>query len=289
MNNIGTDFFVPCIYFSLFIIHYLLKMIVDGKKIQDEILEKLKKNFESIFCAVMAVVWVGDDPATAKFIEYKKKVAEKIGVKLCLFEYEDTITQADLEKAVEKLAVDQDIQGIIVQLPLPKTIDAQKIIELIPQDKDVDALGQEARVLSPIVLAVKEILVKYNISLVSNKFVVVGQGKLVGRPVAVWLAGEGADVVAINSQTKDITSQLRQADVIISGIGQPGFIVPEMIKEGVALIDAGTSEQAGRLAGDIDPACADKASLFTPVPGGVGPIVLAKLFTNLWKLLKQTK
>jgi methylenetetrahydrofolate dehydrogenase (NADP+)/methenyltetrahydrofolate cyclohydrolase len=140
-----------------------------------------------------------------------------------------------------------------------------------------------------VVSAVDEILKRNNVSLKKNKFVVAGKGKLVGRPVAVWLAGEGADVLAVDDQTGDINKQLKQADVIISGIGKPGFITPDMIKDGVVLIDAGTSEQAGKLAGDIDPACADKASLLTPVPGGVGPVVLSMLFNNLWRLFSTTK
>jgi methylenetetrahydrofolate dehydrogenase (NADP+)/methenyltetrahydrofolate cyclohydrolase len=260
-------------------------MLVDGKKIRDEILAELKTNFESIGGATLAVVWVGNDPATAKFVEYKKKVAETIGVELRLFEYEDTITQLDLVQELKRLALDSDINGIIVQLPLPKQIASAEIMALIPPSKDVDALGPEATVMSPVVGAVAEILKRYEIDLVKNKFVVVGKGKLVGQPVAIWLAGEGAEVEILDSKTEDITSHLKQADVIISGIGKSGFIIPEMLKDGVVLIDAGTSEQAGILAGDIDPACADKASLFTPVPGGVGPIVLAMLFWNLFTLL----
>ena len=264
-------------------------MIVDGKKIRDEILSELKVNFASIGGATLAVVWVGGDKATAKFVEYKKKVAETIGVKLKIFEYEDTIIQADLEQELKRLTIDSDINGIIIQLPLPKQIDSVKIMALIPPAKDVDALSPESTVVSPVVATVAEILKRYRVNLAKNKFVVVGKGKLVGRPVAVWLASEGAEVSILDSQTKDITTPLKQADVIISGIGRPGFITPKLIKNGVVLLDAGTSEQTGRLAGDIDPACAKKASLFTPVPGGIGPIVLAMLFKNLWKLSHSTK
>jgi methylenetetrahydrofolate dehydrogenase (NADP+) / methenyltetrahydrofolate cyclohydrolase len=262
-------------------------MLIDGKKIRDEILAELKNKFESIGCATLAVVWVGDDPATAKFIEQKKKVAEKVGVELRLFEYRNDIAQTDLEQEINRLTLDAEINGVIVQLPLPKTIDTQKIIDLIPPAKDVDALGKESIVLSPVAGAVAEILKRYEIDLTKNKFVVVGKGKLVGQPVAIWLAGEGAYVSILDSKTEDIITQIKQADVIISGIGRPNFIVPEIVKDGVVLIDAGTSEQAGKLAGDIDPACTTKASLFTPVPGGVGPIVLARLFSNLADLMKK--
>ncbi len=263
--------------------------LIDGKKIKDEILAELKEKFSIIGGAVLAVVWVGDDPATAKFVEYKKKVAEKIGVDLRLFEYEDTISQEDLEQGVNRLIIDREISGIIVQLPLPKQIDVDKIISLIPPEKDVDALSKDPKVKSPVVGAVEEILERYKVSLTSNKFVVAGQGKLVGRPVTIWLASRGAEVSVFDRQTKDTNSLLIQADVIISGMGQPEFIIPSMVKDDVILIDAGTSEQGGRLAGDIDPACAAKAKLFTPVPGGLGPVVLAKLFENLWKLSNSMK
>jgi len=263
--------------------------LVDGKKIRDEILAHLKQNFDSVGGAVLGVVWVGDDPATAKFVGQKQKFAQAAGVDLRLFEYGLDISQEGLEQQLNRLALDTEISGIIVQLPLPERIDPQKIIDLIPAEKDVDALGGEALVLSPVVEAVKEILSRAEISLSGNKFVVLGKGKLVGRPVAVWLAQEGTAVEVLDANSQDITSYLAQADVIISGVGRPSTIKPEMVKDGVVIIDAGTSEQAGQLAGDADPACAAKASIFTPVPGGVGPIVIAMLFQNLWKIFQSTK
>jgi len=259
-------------------------MLIDGKKIRDEIIAELRPKFASIGGADLAVVWVGDDPATAKFIEQKKKFAEAAGVTLRLFEYESTISQADLENEVKRLATDPKIKGIIVQLPLPKDINSQAIIDLVPPEKDVDALGKEAKLLSPVVMAVKEIIERYKIPFIGNTFVVVGQGKLVGRPVAVWLAQSGAMVEVADQTTGDIEAFTKTADIIITGAGVPGLLKPVMVKEGVIIIDAGTSEQAGKLGGDVDPECAIKAKLFTPVPGGVGPIVISELFNNLWKL-----
>src|SRR5680860_1161000 len=171
-------------------------MIIDGKKIRDEILQELKVSFKSIPEPILAVVWVGADKATEKFIECKKKVAENIGVELRLFKYEDSITQEELEQEIKKLAESKEVNGIIVQLPLPKIIVSQKILELVPNTKDVDALGLEAIVLSPVVSAVKEILTRYEVSLLGKKFVVIGQGKLVGLPVATWLTHEGAEAVS---------------------------------------------------------------------------------------------
>lgn len=264
-------------------------MLIDGRKIRDELVGKLKNDFTSIGGAVLAVVWVGDDPASEKFIAQKKRLAEIVGVDLRLFEYEENIAQADLEEVVLRLANDSEIDGIIVQLPLPKKIDIQKIIDLIPPSKDVDVLGNGSSFLSPVVSAIKEIFEYYQIDFLNKKILIAGHGKLVGRPVALWLVGLGADVSVFDEETKNIRQILSTADILISGIGKPGLITPDLVKDGVILIDAGTSEQGGRLAGDIDPACYDKASLYTPVPGGVGPIVLTMLFKNLWKISRSTK
>jgi methylenetetrahydrofolate dehydrogenase (NADP+)/methenyltetrahydrofolate cyclohydrolase len=261
-------------------------MLIDGKKIRDEILEELRPKFDGRGGATLAVIWVGDDPATAKFIEQKKKFAALAGVELRLFEYEEGISQSELEAEIRRLALDDEINGIIVQLPLPAAIDTGKVIELVPPEKDVDALGSQALILSPVVAAIAEILDRYDISF-SKKFAVLGRGKLVGQPTALWLAQNGAPVTVADSQTADLGAVTRGADVIISGVGQPGLISPDMLKEEVVLIDAGTNEQAGKLAGDALPACAAKASLFTPVPGGVGPIVVAELFKNLFLLTER--
>lgn len=262
-------------------------MLIDGKKIRDEILAELKTEFDRMGGAALAVVWVGEDPATAKFIEQKKKFAQAAGVDLRLFEFPIDVSQEDLEQNLDQLANNSEIKGIIVQLPLPKQIDTAKIINLIPPAKDVDALGSEAVVLSPVVRAVREILERYRIGFAGTNFVVIGQGKLVGRPVAVWLVQSGAMVEVADQLTGDISVFTKNADVIICGAGDPGLLRPEMIREGAVIIDAGTSEQAGRLSGDADPACATKARLFTPVPGGVGPIVIAELFKNLLDLRKN--
>jgi methylenetetrahydrofolate dehydrogenase (NADP+)/methenyltetrahydrofolate cyclohydrolase len=162
---------------------------------------------------------------------------------------------------------------------------------LIPANKDIDALTGDSSVDSPVAEAVMEILGQSGISLSDKKNLVVGQGKLVGCPVANRLAQEGFNVEVATINTVDLKKLTLSADIVISGVGKPYFITPDMIKEGVVLIDAGTSDlpfsltgQATKLAGDFDPACSDKASLFTPVPGGVGPIVVAMLFKNLAKL-----
>lgn len=257
-------------------------MIVDGKKISADIKARLSAREGSK--PKMAVVMVGEDPASVAFVNVKKRFGENIGVEVKVYNYEETITQTELEQIISNLADKEEITGIVLQLPVPKHLNADQAINLITPNKDVDALGAESRVLSPVVAAVKEILEINKIDLTGKRALVIGKGKLVGKPVSVWLAGEGANVQITDSQTNNLNELLQTADIIVTGAGNPHFIKPEMIKEGVVLIDAATSEAAGKLAGDADPACADKSAVFTPVPGGVGPITVAKLFENLFFL-----
>ncbi|MFA6476622.1 MAG: bifunctional 5,10-methylenetetrahydrofolate dehydrogenase/5,10-methenyltetrahydrofolate cyclohydrolase [Candidatus Paceibacterota bacterium] len=258
-------------------------MIVDGKKLAEEIKQELKVKARGKDLR-LAVVWVGEDPVSERYVESKKKFGLDIGIEVVVYEYPSTILEEDLAEEVARLNNDDNLGGVIIQLPLPKEIDEQKILNLISPDKDVDALGDEPRVLAPTIGAIKEILERNNIGLSGKRAVVLGKGKLVGRPAAIWLTQEGADVAVIDSKTLDPASILKQADIIVSGVGRAGLITPGSIKDGVVLVDAGTSESSGQLKGDADPACADKCSLFTPVPGGVGPLTVVMLFKNLIEL-----
>lgn len=258
-------------------------MIVDGKKLAEEIKQELRVKTRGKDLR-LAVIWVGEDPVSERYVESKKKFGLDIGIEVSVYEYPSTILEEDLVEEVVRLDNDNSINGIIVQLPLPAEIDEQKILNLISPDKDVDALSSEARILPPTIGAIKEILVRNDVPLSGKKAVVLGKGKLVGRPAAIWLTQEGANVSVIDSKTPDPASILKQADIVVSGVGRAGLITPNSIKDGVVLIDAGTSEASGQLKGDADPACALKCSLFTPVPGGVGPLTVVMLFKNLIEL-----
>ena len=262
-------------------------MIIDGKALAEKIKQALRlallaqgKNLR------LDVILVGDNIVSEKYVERKKKIGEEIGVEVVVHELLEDISPIDLEEEIKKLSNDERVNGIIVQLPLPPQIDEQKILNLVAPEKDVDALNSEAKVLSPTVGAIREILNRNLVSIKGKKVAVVGKGKLVGRPVAIWLTQEGADVAVIDSKTADADSTrlLQNADIIVSGVGKPGLVTPDKIREGVVLIDAATSEQNGSLKGDADPACATKCSLFTPVPGGVGPLTVVMLFKNLLEL-----
>ncbi len=258
-------------------------MIIDGKAIAEEIKQELKKDLMGRKLR-LDVVWVGDDLVSAKYVDRKKKMGEEIGVKVVVHELLAEISEEDLIAEIEKLNNDENVNGIIVQLPLPKHVSQEKIVNFISTEKDVDALSGEAKILSPTVGAIKEILNRNTVSIKCKKVVVVGQGKLVGRPVAIWLTQGGADVSVIDSKTINSDEILKTADIIVSGVGKPGLITPSVIKPGTILIDAATSESGGQLKGDADPDCAEKCSLFTPVPGGVGPITVVMIFKNLLEL-----
>lgn len=236
-------------------------MIIEGRKIAEEILNGLQSR------PLTLGVVMGTDAASDSFVRMKERTAARVGVVLKRFASE----QID-----EALLCD----GILVQLPLP---DSEILIAKIPPEKDVDALGSRPLVYSPVAGAIHEVLKHTDTETKGKKAVVVGAGKLVGAPAATLLRDLGAQVSVITS-THGSLDELRDADIVVLGAGEPGFIKPSMLKAGVVLIDAGTSESAGKLAGDADPACAEVASVFTPVPGGIGPIAVAMIFKNLFEL-----
>lgn len=261
-------------------------MIIDGRALAKEVLARTKARAEALPRRPKVVAYAfSATPATRSYLKIKARSAEAAG---CDFSVR------------ESLPLSFDTDAVIVQLPLPAEMDTKAILDSITVDKDADVLSSAARVafemidlrnpslLPPVVGAVQKILESGNIEVRGKKAVVLGDGWLVGKPVATWLTQQGAEVAVITlSDFAGARATLAQADVIVSGAGSPHFIKPEMLKEGVTLIDAGTSESDGTLAGDADPVCADKCSLFTPVPGGVGPVAVAYLFENVVTLAER--
>ncbi len=237
-------------------------MIIDGKKIADEILDELHGDFS------LGIV-MGDDATSNSFVRMKERAAVRVGVVVKRFSAEE------FDKALL-------CDGVIVQLPIA---DAEALLAKIPPQKDVDALGKAPLVHAPVAEAVREVLTRANVEVKNKKAVVVGAGKLVGIPCAQLLQELGAKVVVVTLEQRSL-EELKDADIVVLGVGSPGLIKPEMLKQGVVLIDAGTSETGGKLSGDADPLCAEVASLFTPVPGGIGPIAVAMIFKNLFTLAK---
>lgn len=270
-------------------------MRVLGKKIAEDIIKevglKISRHGRK---PVLGVVYAGSNPVVESFIKIKMATAHKLGVSVEVFHLLSSTTEK-MVQTVLKISLDENINGIIVQLPLPSGIDSEEVLNSVSPSKDIDVLSKTAFAdfacgksvfMPPTAGAVAEIFARHKVDLKGKKIVVVGNGALVGKPVKAWLRLQGADPVVVTSATENSISIIGSADIIISGAGTPLFIKPSMIKDGVILIDAGTSEEGGKMLGDIDPSCEEKASLFTPVPGGVGPITVALLFKNLLSAMK---
>lgn len=267
-------------------------MIIDGRAISRELLARIRE--ENTGGVTVRAITVAPTPATRSYLRIKERAAQEAGMQLDVVQLPDSATTEEVVGAVEAPGAG----AVIVQLPLPPHIHEARVLAAIPVEKDADVLSPAARsraLVPPVAAAVEEILARATISPKGKRVVVIGKGKLVGEPVAVRLAQQGAHVSSYDE--RDFTpSVLSDADIVVSGTGVPHLVKPEMLTEGVALIDAGTSEQkpAGNeggtvLVGDIDPACAALASVYTPVPGGVGPITVACLFRNVAELARLQK
>lgn len=265
-------------------------MIVDGRAIASAILKDVRSRASRP--AIVRAVVVAPSPATESYLSIKAARAEEAGMHLEVVRLPDHATQEEITDAVSRAGCD----AVIVQLPLPEHLDTKAILDSIPLERDADVLSTRAYVrfkedegdalLPPVVAAIAEILERSHVFVAGKGATVVGQGRLVGMPAAAWLVNQGAEVMVITREDGDL-SRLTDADIIISGAGSPALIKPGHVQEGVVLIDAGTSESGGAIVGDADPSCAEKASVFTPVPGGVGPVAVACLFRNVMLLMER--
>jgi methylenetetrahydrofolate dehydrogenase (NADP+)/methenyltetrahydrofolate cyclohydrolase len=273
--------------------------ILDGSKLSQNILAGLPSSQK----AKLAVVQVGNNPVSEKYIKEKRKAAKGLGVGFRLARFPLRVSEATLAREIEEIGKDRKVSGMIVQLPLPKSLNTQRVLDCIPLQKDVDVLSSKALGLfaqgalpwlPPTVKAVSILLKEAKVHLKGARFLVIGAGRLVGLPVSLWLLKEGATLTIANKATKNLSSLTKQADVIISGVGKRGLVKGNMVKKGAVVIDAGTSVESGpstrsarsgrqaKLVGDVDfESVAKKAGYLSPVPGGVGPLTVACLFHNL--------
>ncbi|KKR79769.1 MAG: Bifunctional protein FolD [Candidatus Nomurabacteria bacterium GW2011_GWA2_40_9] len=274
--------------------------IVDGKKLSKEMLEEIKKevsrlSFVPVFCDVL----VGSDSSSVQYVNLKKKIALFLGIKFQDAYFEENITTEELITEVEKLNKLENMCGLIVQLPLPEYIDTKKVLAHIDTHIDVDCLGENASnifykekpmTIPPTAGACMYLLDSLKIDLKNKNIVVFGAGDLVGKPVSRMLDSRNLphNVIDRKTESKNKEKLIKNADVIISGIGVGGYIKSDMIKEGVIIIDAGTSESSGSIVGDVDfDSVKDKVSFISPVPGGVGPVTVAMLFRNVLQIAKH--
>lgn len=278
-----------------------MPQLIDGKKIALAVREDVKKGVDALLAEGgrapgLAVVLVGEDPASQVYVRNKTRACEKAGMVHRQISLEASISQEELLKVVQDLNADGAIDGILVQLPLPKHLDSDLIINNIDPTKDVDGFHPES--LGRLVLGkdgfvpctpfgIMEMFKRENIDLQGKNMVVVGRSNIVGKPMAILAMQKGADatVTVCHSRTKDLADVVAQADVVVGAIGIPKFITADMVKEGAIVIDVGINRlDDGSLCGDVDfDAVADKAAAITPVPGGVGPMTIAMLLSNTLK------
>lgn len=287
-------------------------LLLDGKKLADELKAEIKTEVDKITqigkrAPHLAAILVGNDGGSLTYVGHKVKACEQVGFKSTLLQFDDSITEEFLLNEVSKLNSNAEIDGFIVQLPLPKHINADKIIMAIDPKKDVDGfhpvnvgkvtLGMDAYI-SATPLGITKILERYNISTEGKHCVVIGRSNIVGRPMSILMSAQSktgnCTVTVCHSKTKNLKEITLQADIIIAALGKPGFLTGEMVKVGAVVIDVGTTRvndataKAGwRLKGDVlfDEVAA-KCSAITPVPGGVGPMTVVSLLLNTLKAAK---
>lgn len=261
-------------------------MKIDGGQIASEILKKLKQKGSPE--KTLAAILVGENKQSESFLRQKGKAAEELGVGFSVYKLSEELNDEELKTKIEEISNREDIGGVILQLPLPKGTDTEKAISSIPTKKDVDALGSASKVFPPAIEVVKEILERTNTDISKSSFAVVGVGRLVGKPVSDWLGGKCKKLYLID-EGNDLES-VRDADVVISGAGVAGLINPGELKSGAGVIDFGYSYGEGVLSGDLRIENGEEPSrikFYTPTPGGTGPILVAKLFENFYKLCGQ--
>jgi methylenetetrahydrofolate dehydrogenase (NADP+)/methenyltetrahydrofolate cyclohydrolase len=270
-------------------------MKVNGKEITKEIQKYLQAEFaKQEKRPVFSIFYVGSDPVIDQFISIKKRFGKSVGVDVVVHRFDEDISFEDLGPQVLEIVDSSD--AAIVQLPLPEHLKRDAVTGLIPSGKDVDVLSpqsfemfkkSEITFIPPVAGAVMHVLDHYNVDLQDKKIALVGLGRLVGMPTQIALAHRSIQPTIFDKESWSDGHGLQDTDIVISGVGLPALIKPDMVQDGVVLVDAGTSESAGAVVGDIDPACEQKSALFTPVPGGIGPITVAVLFENVLKAVQS--
>ena len=271
--------------------------ILDGKKCSQEILDKIKEKVDNLKNSNkrvpgLAVIIVGNNPASKIYVNSKVKACEKVGFYSKAIFLDENISQAELLENIQSLNNDENIDGILVQLPLPKHLNEDEICNAIDTSKDVD--GFKAENLGKVMLGKEDGMVPCtpqgimylldsikDINLYGMNGVVIGRSNIVGKPISSLLINRGVTTTVCNSRTKNIEDVLRNADIIVAALGKPKFLKENMVKEGAIIVDVGINRVDGKLCGDVDFENVSKlASFITPVPGGVGPMTIAMLLNN---------
>jgi methylenetetrahydrofolate dehydrogenase (NADP+)/methenyltetrahydrofolate cyclohydrolase len=271
-----------------------MAMILDGKKIADMRLKILKEEIgNSGLSPRLATVIVGSDPASQMYVRMKHRACGQVGIGSVGMEMAGEVTTEQVLQAVTRLNDDTDIDGILIQLPLPKQVDTERVIAAVRPDRDVDGFhpfnlgllfSGRPRFAPCTPQGIMTLLAEYKIEVSGTRAMVIGRSIDVGRPMSALLTNADATVTVCHSKTKNLPEEIGQADILVSAIGKAHFITREMIKPGAVVIDVGINQLNGKLVGDVDfAAVKDIASAITPVPGGVGPMTIATLMENTYR------
>ncbi len=272
-----------------------MAILIDGKQISADIKNEVKEKVAAYKAQgkeiSLAVIQVGNNPASTVYVGNKKKACEYVGIKSVAYELAEETTQEELLALIRELNGRKDINGILVQLPLPKHIDEDKVIETIDPIKDVDgfhpmnvgalSIGRKGFI-SCTPYGIMKLLERTNIDVAGKHCVIIGRSNIVGKPMGMLLLKANGTVTTVHSRTKDIKELTKQADILVVAIGKPKFVDASYVKDGAVIIDVGINrDENNKLCGDVDfDAVVDKVSAITPVPGGVGPMTIAMLMNN---------
>ena len=275
-----------------------MKKIIDGKQIRNEIIEELKKEVKHYMIKpCLAVIQIGDDPASNTYIKAKEKACNETGIYFKHIKFNETTKEIEVINKILELNNDEYVHGILLQLPLPEGFNSDKLINYIARNKDVDGLtdinigklyNNKSGLVSCTPLGIMKLLEHENIDVAGKNVTIVGRSNLVGKPLAGLLLNKDATVTICHSKTENLKEHTKKADILIVAVGKKHLIKENMIKEGAIIIDVGINKEDGKLYGDVDfENVKEKVSRITPVPGGVGPMTVAMLMSNTIKAYQK--
>ena len=277
-------------------------VMIDGRAVAKNWKEEIAKQTAGLIgkgvTPHLAVVLVGENPASQVYVRNKENACIKAGIRSTVIRLDEGCTQAELEDTVRKLNGDASVHGILVQLPLPKHLDESRVLALIDPDKDVDGfhamnsgrlMNGQPRFVPCTPLGVMKLLEAYDIPVAGRHAVIIGRSNIVGKPMAMLLLAKDATVTVCHSKTQNLSELARQADILVAAVGRPGFVTADMVKPGAAVIDVGINRVDGQIVGDVAPEVEQVAGYLTPVPGGVGQMTIAMLLANTLDAARMAK
>lgn len=275
-------------------------MILDGKLVREEILNKIKEKIKTEALDIkLAIILVGDDEASKIYIKNKEKYCNLVGIKTTKYTFASNTKEDEIIELIQKLNNDASVTGIILQSPVPKQIDFDKVTNLIDPNKDVDGFTKEniynlylgrKTILPCTVKGIIKLLEYYNIPIEGQDIVIIGRGNIVGHPLSLALQNKNATVMVLHTHTKDLEKFTKEADILISAAGCAHLVKSYMVKKNTVVIDVGVSRKGDKIVGDVDfENVKDIAAAITPNPGGVGPMTVAMIIDNLVELKERSK